>query len=178
MNSDKQKLRSEIPSSDKWNIEAMYPDEKGFSEDIAAGIAGGEILASMKGHLMDSPSSLLKALLTYSDSMRKIERAYIYAHMKRDEDNSDSKYSELFGKAAGALTDIDDTHNEQHEHCNQRNRADEAEFFADDRIDEVGIADRQELQTLLRPVEEAFAEQTARANRDLGLVDLIVAFQR
>ena len=104
MNSDKQKLRSEIPSSDKWNIEAMYPDEKGFSEDIAAGIAGGEILASMKGHLMDSPSSLLKALLTYSDSMRKIERAYIYAHMKRDEDNSDSKYSELFGKAAGALT--------------------------------------------------------------------------
>ena len=104
MNSDKQKMRSEIPASDKWDLDAMYPSESGMSDDIAAGLAGAEELASMKGHIMDSPASLLRALLTYSESMRKIERAYIYSHMKRDEDNSDSHWSELFGRAAAALT--------------------------------------------------------------------------
>ena len=104
MNSDKQKMRSEIPAADKWDIDAMYPSERGMSDDITAGLAGAEELASMKGHIMDSPASLLRALLTYSESMRKIERAYIYSHMKRDEDNSDSHWSEMFGRAAAALT--------------------------------------------------------------------------
>ena len=106
MNSDKQKLRSEIPSSDKWNIEAMYPDENGFSDDIASGLIKAESLAAMQGHIMDSPATLLNALITYSEAVRKVERAYIYAHMKRDEDNSDSRCTEMYGKASGALTTL------------------------------------------------------------------------
>ena len=104
MNSDKQKLRSEISSAEKWNIEAMYPEEKGFSDDISSGLLKAESLAAMQGHIMDSPSSLLNALITYSEAVRKVERAYIYAHMKRDEDNSDSRCTEMYGKASGALT--------------------------------------------------------------------------
>ena len=46
MNSDKQKLRSEISSSDKWNIEAMYASETGFSDDIANPGAPVQILIS------------------------------------------------------------------------------------------------------------------------------------
>ena len=106
MNSDKQKLRSEISSADKWNIEAMYPEEKGFSDDISSGLLKAESLAAMQGHIMDSPSSLLNALITYSEAVRKVERAYIYAHMKRDEDNSDSRCTEMYGKASGALTTL------------------------------------------------------------------------
>ena len=77
MNSDKQKLRSEIPASDKWDLEAMYPDESAFSEDIARGLARADSLASMKGHVMDSPSSLLEALIAYSESVRSIEHIYM-----------------------------------------------------------------------------------------------------
>lgn len=53
--------------------------------------------------------------------------------------------------------------------------ADEAKLFADDREDKVGVADRQELQALLGAVEQPLAEQAAGADRDLGLVDLVVA---
>ena len=106
MNTGRQKLRSEIPSSDKWNIEAMYPDESGFSDDISSGLLRAESLASMQGHIMDSPASLLSALIAYSDALRKVERAYIYAHMKRDEDNSDSRCTEMYGRASGALTTL------------------------------------------------------------------------
>jgi hypothetical protein len=35
MNNDKQKLRSDIPESDRWNIEAMYPDEAHLNDDIS-----------------------------------------------------------------------------------------------------------------------------------------------
>ena len=106
MNNDKQKLRSDIPESDRWNIEAMYPDEAHLNDDISNGLARAESLAAMKDHVMDSPSSLLNALILFSESVRSVERAYIYAHMKRDEDNSDPHNTELFGKAAAALTTL------------------------------------------------------------------------
>ena len=104
MNSDKQKLRSEISPSDRWNLEAMYPDESAFSDDITRGLAGAESLISKKGHIMDSPSSLLETLIAYTESVRSVERAYIYAHMRLDEDNSNTEYTEMFGRAASALT--------------------------------------------------------------------------
>ena len=104
MNSDKQKLRSEISPSDRWNLEAMYPDESAFSGDITRGLAGAESLVSKKGHIMDSPSSLLETLIAYTESVRSVERAYIYAHMRLDEDNSNTEYTEMFGRAASALT--------------------------------------------------------------------------
>ena len=79
MNNDKQKLRSDIPESDRWNIEAMYPDEAHLNDDISNGLARAESLAAMKDHVMDSPSSLLNALILFSESVRSVERAYIYA---------------------------------------------------------------------------------------------------
>lgn len=106
MNNDKQKLRSDIPESDRWNIKAMYPDESLLDDDISNGLARADSLASMKDHVMDSPSSLLNALILFSESVRSVERAYIYAHMKRDEDNSDPHNTALFGKAAAALTTL------------------------------------------------------------------------
>ncbi len=104
MNTQNQKLRSEINPADKWNIDSMYPDTSAVLDDLKRGITRAEELASMQGHVMDSPRSLLDALLAYTESMRAVEKAYAYSHMKRDEDNTDSSSAELFGKASMSLT--------------------------------------------------------------------------
>ena len=104
MNSDKQKLRSEIRTADKWNIDAMYPDSSAVLEDIEKGMERAKHLASMQGHVMDSPASLLDALIAYTEAYRAVENAYAYAHMKRDEDNTDTAGAELFGKVSMSLT--------------------------------------------------------------------------
>ena len=104
MNSDNQKLRSEIQTADKWNIDAMYSDSSAVLEDVSKGMAHAQHLASMQGHVMDSPASLLDALISYTEAYRAIENAYAYAHMKRDEDNTDTAGAELFGKVSMSLT--------------------------------------------------------------------------
>ena len=104
MNSDKQKMRSEIPAADKWDIGSMYPDSSAVLEDINRGMARAQQLAEMQGHVMDSPASLLDALIAYTEAYRAVENAYAYAHMKRDEDNTDTAGAELFGKVSMSLT--------------------------------------------------------------------------
>lgn len=104
MNSDNQKLRSEICDKDKWDIGSMYSGADAALEDMKKGLARAEELAAMQGHVMDSAKSLLNALIAYTESVRLVERAYAYAHMKRDEDNTDASRSELYGKASMSLT--------------------------------------------------------------------------
>ena len=106
MNSEKQKLRSEIRTEDKWNLEAMYSDFDAAINDMSRAVARAGELITMQGHVMDSPKALLNALIAYTESMRLAERAYAYAHMKRDEDNSDAERADLFGKISMALTTL------------------------------------------------------------------------
>lgn len=104
MNSKIKKIRSEISPEDKWNIDSMYPDTDAVLADLSKGISRAEELASMQGHVMDSPKTLLRALIAYSESVRAVERAYAYSQMKRDEDNTDSSSAEIYGKSSMALT--------------------------------------------------------------------------
>ena len=104
MNTVKQKSRSDIPEEYKWNISAMYPDESDVDRDMEIAKTYGAELAKMQGSVMSSADTLLAALETYSDGMRYAEKAFVYAHMKHDEDNSDSKYTEMYGKAVSSIT--------------------------------------------------------------------------
>ena len=106
MNPVKYNLRTEIPHKYTWSIDEMYKDESDLDREIslASDLVGK--LASLHGHVMESPSSLLNALSRYSDSMRHIENVLTYCRMKKDEDNSDSAATERFGKAVAAYTAI------------------------------------------------------------------------
>lgn len=103
MNNKALKNRSEIPAEFKWDIEAMYPVEDDVTKDIEEALAQAVSLSEYQGKIMESPATLLSVLDLYSKSMQKIEKAYIYSHMKHDEDNADSKYNKLYGKAMSAI---------------------------------------------------------------------------
>ena len=71
-----------------------------------------------------------------------------------------------------AAADDEQVKAEQYEHTEQ------PQFLAHDGKDEVGIAFRQELELRLAAVRPAFAEQSARAYRDLRLNDVVAGAQR
>jgi len=104
MNTAKLRARNEIPDEYKWNIQAMYPDEGKVESDISECLRIAGVLSDMQGKAAASPESLLRALDLYSDASRLIENAFVYAHMKHDEDNSDAKYTAMYGKTVSALT--------------------------------------------------------------------------
>lgn len=104
MNTKKIKIRDEISSKYKWNLDSMYSNENALIHDIESGLILSEDLLSKQGQITSSAINLLEALELYSSSMKKLEKAYIYAHMRHDEDNSNSKYIELLGKTTNAIT--------------------------------------------------------------------------
>lgn len=106
MNTNEKKTRSEISDDYKWNISAMYPDESKVYSDIFSSRKLVEEILSMQGNLMDSSFNLLKTMMLYSSSIRLVERAFTYAHMKHDEDNGNNKYSEMYSNVVAAYTEI------------------------------------------------------------------------
>lgn len=98
------KNRNEISDEFKWNIEAMYPDESDVYKDLDSASAYAQEFAGLKGTIMNSSSSLLHSLNTYTNANRSMEKAFIYAHMKKDEDNANAKYQQMYSKAVSVIS--------------------------------------------------------------------------
>lgn len=106
MNKNTTKTRNDIPKKYKWDLESMYANDIIVLDDIKKGLSLSEDFKKMQGKIMDSAENLLKTLDIYSSSMKLLEKAYIYSHMRHDEDNSNSKYIELLGNATAAITEF------------------------------------------------------------------------
>lgn len=96
MNTKELKTRDQIDSKYKWNIEAMIPDESVISGELETikkeAEAYGEDFA---GRLTESPDTLLAAFQKRDDIWRRLEKIYVYARMRRDENNAETKYQAM-----------------------------------------------------------------------------------
>lgn len=96
MNTKELKTRDQIDSKYKWNIEAMIPDESVISGELETikkeAEAYGEDFA---GRLTESADTLLAAFQKRDDIWRKLEKIYVYARMRRDENNAETKYQAM-----------------------------------------------------------------------------------
>ncbi len=95
------KTREEINPEYKWRLEDIYsgPDEweAEFSEAEAA-IPDAE---KLKDSVLSSAKELLGGLKFFYDMQHKLERLYVYARMKRDENNANSSAQALTDRAMG-----------------------------------------------------------------------------
>ena len=96
MNTKELKTRDQIDSKYKWNIEAMIPDESVISGELEIikkeAEAYGEDFA---GRLTESADTLLAAFQKRDDIWRRLEKIYVYARMRRDENNAETKYQAM-----------------------------------------------------------------------------------
>ncbi len=94
--SDAIKKRHEIAEEYKWKLEDAYVDEEAWEEDfkrIQEVLPGIE---SFKGRLQESADVLYDALKRLEELQRRSEKLYVYARMRRDEDNANNRYQTLF----------------------------------------------------------------------------------
>lgn len=106
MNKYELKKRSEIAAKDKWNLEAMYPAEEKWNQDLSTALKESEGFTTLKGTITDSSTNLLNALKLYATIMRKAEHAFVYSRMRHDEDNANTKYTEMNNKSLSTLAQI------------------------------------------------------------------------
>ena len=106
MSDKKLKQRNEIPKEYKWNIEAMYPDESKWDADVAESVEKAAKFAKFQGKLTESASTLLEALRERDAIWQKLEHAFVYAAMKKDEDNREDKYQAMDDKCGSAIAKV------------------------------------------------------------------------
>lgn len=100
------KQRNEIENAYKWDIEAMYPDEAQCEKDLEDCLALAADFAKYDGHLTESARTLAEALQLRDRIWLKLEHAFVYAHMKKDEDNRVDRYQALDDKCGSVIARV------------------------------------------------------------------------
>ena len=100
------KQRDQIAKEYKWNIEAMYPDESQWEKDIEECVKAAEAFTGFQGRLTESADTLYEALAEKDRIWEKLEHAFVYAAMKKDEDNRVTKYQSMDDKCGSAIAKV------------------------------------------------------------------------
>lgn len=101
LNLETQVQRCDIADKYKWNLEAVYQNEKEWEADFAQVKELLVELANYEGTLANSCIQLLKVLKLQEDIEILFGKVYVYARMRRDEDNRVSRYQSLADRAQG-----------------------------------------------------------------------------
>jgi len=99
--------RNEINEKDTWDLSTIFETDQKWEEELALLTEDTKEAASLEGHLLDSAESLLDITERYLDLSRRLEKLYVYAHMKNDQDTRVAKYQEYYAKAMTLYSQLD-----------------------------------------------------------------------
>lgn len=106
MDSKKLKRREEISDIYKWDLTRMYESDQKWEEDFDKARQLVKELQTFEGKLGDSAEKLLQALQKKDQLSRILGNIFVYARMKKDEDNRISKYQAMSEKAQAFSVEI------------------------------------------------------------------------
>jgi oligoendopeptidase F len=92
--------RSEIADEYKWALEDMYPNDQVWEDDARQAKEWIEKIRTYKGTLGSSGKRLLEVLQLQDDIHRIVQKLYVYAHMRRDEDTTNPHYQALSDRSS------------------------------------------------------------------------------
>jgi oligoendopeptidase F len=91
--------RNEIDDKYKWNLGDIYATDDVWEQDFQKLQGIMPTLKDLKNGFLDSAQSLLSALQRIDETSLLCERLYVYAKMRRDEDNANGKYQGMTDRA-------------------------------------------------------------------------------
>lgn len=85
--------------NDTWDLTTIFKNDEAFEEALkeVEGYLSKE--KQFKGHLADSADTLYDALALEDEIGTKLEKVYVYAHLKQDQDTSNDKYTGFESRA-------------------------------------------------------------------------------
>ncbi|EPR30190.1 Oligoendopeptidase F [Geobacillus sp. WSUCF1] len=92
-------LRSEIPVEETWRLEDIFPTDDAWEEEFKQVKAMIPKLGEYKGRLGESPEVLYEALQYQDEVSMRLGKLYTYAHMRYDQDTTNSFYQGLDARA-------------------------------------------------------------------------------
>lgn len=91
--------RSHIDEKYTWDLSTVYATDAVWEAEMEALTADIEDAKKYAGHLVESSKNLLEITEAELVLSRRLEKAYVYASMKNDQDTTVAKYQEFQAKA-------------------------------------------------------------------------------
>lgn len=96
--------RNDIKVEDTWRLEDIFPTDDAWEKEYNEVQKALPKLADFKGKLGESATSLYEALSYQDEVMERLGKLYTYAHMRYDQDTTNSKYQALNDRARNLYT--------------------------------------------------------------------------
>lgn len=93
--------RSHLEEKYTWDLSTIFATDAAWETEADSLSAAIEAARQQAGHLLDSSSSLLDITELQLKLARRVEKLYVYASMKNDQDTTVAKYQEYQAKASG-----------------------------------------------------------------------------
>ena len=90
-------------------MSTIFATDQAWEEAAASLAADIKAASHYAGHLLDSAQTLLDTTNAYLELSRRLEKVYVYAHMKNDQDTREAKYQEYYAKAMTLYSQLDQT---------------------------------------------------------------------
>jgi len=92
--------RKKIPAKYKWNLASIVESDEAWEELFSYVTGNAEALSAYDGKL-DNAEELLACLKLSDEISHAVERIYVYAHMKLNEDAGNDKYVAMSDRSTG-----------------------------------------------------------------------------
>ena len=92
------KQRNEIDEKYQWDLSTIFATDQAWEEEAASLATDIKAASHYASHLLDSAQTLLDTTNAYLELSRRLEKVYVYAHMKNDQDTRVAKYQEYQSK--------------------------------------------------------------------------------
>jgi len=97
--------REDINPKYKWKLEDIYENVAKWAEDFSKVKKLSAEIIKFKGTLCESAQNLLDCLIMQDDLMSTAETVFVYARMKRDENNADPSSQAAADRAMALITE-------------------------------------------------------------------------
>lgn len=98
--------RQDIDSKFKWKLEDIYSDSSLWEQDFKKVKELAEQIKGLQGKLAESAQRLLECFKKSDELLSLNDKVFVYARMKRDENNGDAAYQALTERASSLATEV------------------------------------------------------------------------
>lgn len=105
-NKNKLPKREDIDQAYKWKLEDIYAEDHIWEEDLKRVKQLSEEIVKYKGHLGESSDKLLQCLSLCDELLSLNDKVFVYARMRRDENNANPVYQAFTDKVMALSTEV------------------------------------------------------------------------
>lgn len=91
--------RDEIPEELTWDLTVIFPSDEAFESAYQEVEKDIETVKQYEGRLNEGAGAFKEALESILETSRRLENVYVYAHLKNDQDTSNSTYQAMYDRA-------------------------------------------------------------------------------